>query len=140
MAVNSIMAMRRIIVNEIQAILPDIGLTDDKFQKPNSPFEVPKGKLWIRLSTVDTSTDDQEATGQIKTTNGIMTVDVFAPRNKGDEVAQNTAEVIRSNLSNKYYSDTLRINQGTIQDDAEPDWYKVGVIFTYRYEGLTNGS
>lgn len=139
MAVNSTMQMRSILVNQIQALLPTIGLTDDKFQKPNSPFTIPKGKTWLRLTTNDTDSVNQEATGGIRTVSGIMTIDVFSPLNKGDSVAQSAVEVIRAGLSNRYYSDTLRIRQGFISDTTESDWYKVQVQFIYTYEGLTNG-
>lgn len=139
MAVNSTMQMRSILVSQVQALLPAIGLTDDDFQKPNSPFNIPTGKTWIRLTTNDTDTENQEATGAIRTVTGLLTIDVFSPLNKGDAVAQSAVELIRAGLSNKYYSDTLRVRQGFISDETESEWYKVRVQFTYTYEGLTNG-
>lgn len=139
MAVNSTMQMRSILVNQVQGLLPSVGLIDDDFQKPNSPFTIPKGKTWLRLATNDTDTENQEATGAIRTVTGILTIDIFSPLNKGDAVAQSAAEVIRAGLSNKYYSDTLRVRQGFISDATESDWYKVQIQFTYTYEGLTNG-
>lgn len=140
MAINTVMQLRRELVDQIQALLPEIGINDSRFQKPNCPFTIPKSGMWLRLSTNDIGATDQEATGAIRTVTGIATVDIFTPRNKGDQVAHDAAEVIRSNLSNSYYSDTLRLNQGAILEDAEPNWYKVQVQFSYTYEGLTNGS
>lgn len=115
-------------------------LNSQQFMKPGHiGWKKPANGCWIRLTMNDLVTEDQEATGCLRTVTGFLTLDVFQPKETGTFAANSIAEHFRKNLSNLYLN-TLKIYQLTISELPDNDFLRLALTGNYTYEGRTDGS
>lgn len=114
-----------------------VGYTKKTVEKPNASFTRPKGKQWLRINVVPFATDSDAATGEFKITRGLCVIDVFYPKDVGDEAQNIDVQAIRELYENQTFGNTKcqEASINTIGEDGS--WYNVQVSVNFYMNGFS---
>lgn len=135
MLVNSHTAGKSALVNLVLNNLPT-GFTAAICETPNAPFTTPNGTKWMRVNVVNTSVLNVTQ-GGYQRTKGILTVDLFYPKNTGDLAANTATDQLIQALSNSE-NEFVKVFEASPSARIDGQWYHVQIDFNFTYEGLSN--
>ena len=102
---------------------------------PNVKFTPVIGVLWCRID-INILTTHIMNIGAVKNyrTPGIITIQIFSPKNEGDSIIMGVADVVAAIFRN-WVGETIKCRESSIQvigsDPQGDDWYQVNVVTTF---------
>lgn len=117
----------------LESDLPD-GFTTDLIEYPNNPFDNPNNQKYIRCTWNNLGVVSTDANNCYEITEGVLTIDIFYPKQSGDLQGLRDAGHIKR-LFNNYTFDDVEINGATVTPTPEiTDWFVSRVEVYYQYE------
>jgi len=131
--------VRAVIEPEVETMWIALGYTADTIEWPNTYFVKPGNGAWIRVSYPQQSTFPYTWGGPANvvqnTTIGLLTIQVFAPKNAGAAVLVGAVDAFRSTFERRSFGDGIRFREATGPSETffDASWAAISLSFPFEF-------
>lgn len=111
------------------------GYTNATVKKPNAKFTTPKDNKWLRITVIPGAKNNVHAGGQYKRTFGLCVIDVFYPKDSGDQTQLADVKLIQALYENLEVGNAKCLEAEVINAEDEGIWYNQQVNINFYFEG-----
>jgi hypothetical protein len=128
--------VRGVIEPAVEAVWTALGYAADTIEWPNTYFTKPGNGAWVRVTFPQQSTTAYTWSAGVvqNTTIGILSIQVFAPKNAGSALLIAAGDAFRAAFERKSLGDGIRFREALGPNDTALEAQWGGIQFSFAFE------